>query len=234
MKLFSWLAMLLYLGVIGYQIMMTPRYLNMTTDVCYEQAFVYGVIPVPGAMNGWSWVVMISWLAVALLLSLSVGWFSRKSFFILTLLLCVTFGFLLVRADMDCGQIVNCGTKLQASVDRTIDKAISQLDEKICLEMTALFNRCKNQLASDEQTRCQKTVINLKRYKGAGLDIAKCIKDRSDCRITMLQFYADNLSDDLETAGYQCEQNFGTALSSRDLCLEYIQQWQAEGRKPVQ
>jgi len=226
--------MLAYLGIMGYQIVMAPHYFNITIDVCNSQTFIYGVIPVPGAMNSWSWVAMISWLVVASLLALSVGWFSRKSFFIATLLLCVTFGFLLVRADMDCGEIVNCGTKLQSSVDRTIQKAISQLDESICLEMTALFNRCKNQLTSTEQVRCQQTVITLKRYKEAGLDISKCSTEPLGCRVTMLQFYSENLSDDLETARYQCEQNFGKAQVSKDLCLEYIQQWQVEGRKPVQ
>lgn len=234
MKPFSWFAIISYLGIIGYQIVMAPRYLNITVDTCYDQAFVYSVIPVPGAMNGLSWVAMLSWLFLALFFSLSVGSFSRKSFFISTLLLCVTFGFLLVRADMDCGQIVNCGTKLQASVDRTIDKAISELDEATCLEMTALLNKCKSQLTSDEQTRCQQTVSTLKRYRDAGLDIDKCSKERSGCRVTMLQFYAENLSDDLETARYQCEHNFGKAQASKDLCLEYIQLWQIDGHKPVQ
>lgn len=204
-----------------------------TGDNCFTDKALWHFIPLPGAMDNGSWLLLFFWLAIGLVAAAFQSRRLRVLLFYSSLFLGLGFAYTLLTTDTQCKAISRCGPEMGISIAKIQSKAFANLDQSACHDLATFQEACKEGYQYRTEEQCTGIVKSLILYRDAGIDIKPCQKELRDCRAEYFTFFHGFLSNDAGTAHEECFQKFPSNQTGQTQCFKYVEEWKKQGVKPV-
>ncbi|MEI6378233.1 MAG: hypothetical protein WCO55_01100 [Candidatus Falkowbacteria bacterium] len=200
---------------------------------CFPDKMLLYIIPLPGSMDNYSWLMLAVWLLSGLLLCLLQARGLRTVLFFAAFFVAIIYSYWLGMTNSLCYKTDRCSVQLTVAVRNIQAKAYQNLDPVKCRDLASLENNCKDAYTYQPAKSCAAVVSKLISYRDVGINIGPCQKKLTNCQSEYFQFFHDQLSNDLEAGVIQCEQKFSFNQAAQDLCHAYLNEWRKRGVKPI-
>lgn len=219
--------------ILVYELYASIDYLLFSYRNCSADLLLFNLMPLPGAMVGFSWILLLVWLSIGLLLTFWLDESHRRPARLIALAVGLLFIGSIVNADLRCKEISACGEEFADQNDIIVLTAASRLDKSACLKLEPMVEKCRDRTDRSfvDRPTCEKMISNLIGYKMAGIDINPCVRSHSDCHSNANEFFSASLSNELSSAKSQCLQRYSD-VSAQRVCEAYIAEWERSGQKP--
>ena len=204
-----------------------------TGNYCFSERALFYIIPLPGVMDNYSWLLLAAWVFSGLILCAFQPRRLRPFLFYPAFFLGMAFAYYLMTTDTSCRHADRCGSQLTTAVASIQAKAFADLRPEKCDDLADFETNCQDSYTYRHAAECADIVRNLIAYEAAGMDIKNCQKTLSDCRVEYYQYFHDNLSNDKNTANGECEQKYNYNEAVQRVCRSYMDVWNKQDAKPL-